>query len=628
MYTLEELYADILRCRGPLTKKSTNDWGYREVWEAFNSYLSAIVDDRRTLSVQGLGKIGWRVENGTHVRLRPHFQLSDGFCRVYGVEAPAHPAVPEQHLATIEELNFSTAAIRYSQGLTKDMFATGLRALVQHLGEAVARGHHVSIDFDVAKLEALNRKIQFFFAPEFYVKEGLAVPEQKPAAARGKTVPSFAPPSQSSFGLRLNGRQQVAVDSQPAPPAALEPYDDSSLEDLTLRAPNRQVTFDEKDVMELGSRYAISDGSSLKDSTCWEVPSEKSQQPSMSDATARDKVKLAALDRHVGKMKANACEAVVDKLEWESQLKTRAAQERQASMERRDRNREHAEYLKVQMRQQDERRRRGRDFCEMQAACHDFPVFMESVGSLDKATDFVGEKKKELKHDLEQQRTLKQSKKQVDEDRERLLDASHIQNSHKELVQLEEKAAAKKMHERDLLQQAWALDKQLRSLNAAIEDHHRLPAHKQGLLMDFLSEGAEGFSPPQQGTKVSFVPTDLMSDMSGFSSSCHSSPGRAVAAAPGRTQAAFRPKRAESEAKESEVTKSSASPQQSSAFPSPRQTNLALSSYSSPRMMPPQETPRSLGGHARRTPIGAAGSLSLQRERLSATLAPARPGYC
>ncbi|CAK0874226.1 unnamed protein product, partial [Prorocentrum cordatum] len=94
------------------------------VWRALDLYAADCLERQRGLRVHNFCQIGWleqRLRGRTVYRLQ--FQLTDAFCRNHGLNcAKAVPGtpLPDTERMPVEEFNFSKAAIRFSQSLTKD----------------------------------------------------------------------------------------------------------------------------------------------------------------------------------------------------------------------------------------------------------------------------------------------------------------------------------------------------------------------------------------------------------------------------------------------------------------------------------------------------------------------------
>jgi hypothetical protein len=428
MYTLDRLLEDVLRQYGPFTKRGA---GYVQVWDAFNRYITDCISKRQTLNVLNFCKIGWRVEGQTQgkTRLRPHFQMADAFTRAHGVDTKNQIPVNDKLLTHVEEFNFSKAAIRFSNCLTKDNIFMGLRAMLQHLGHVVATGQPVSLDFEVGKLFSNERDVRFSFNSDLYLQEGLAVPAGAQEAADYKPSVSFAPPTQDALKLRLDGSNAD-----------------------TIREKNAT-----------GTSY---DGAE-SESTC-----DPGSSHSVSSESIKGRVQREAMRKHLTQLGIEASCAVADREQWEKHLKQCSAEETRDQDRRKAINKENALHLQMQMQEADKKRTEGRLECIEQASCHDFPNFAEAP---ENAYQYIREKKNNLKQDLDEQVEMKQLKNHLERRRNREMDATHVQASNRETALLKLEAAAKKESERQALAQAWEKDKSIRTVRKSIEEHHRKP---------------------------------------------------------------------------------------------------------------------------------------------------------
>mmetsp|Transcript_119401 Transcript_119401/g.337817 ORF Transcript_119401/g.337817 Transcript_119401/m.337817 type:complete len:531 (-) Transcript_119401:243-1835(-) len=479
MYTLDRLFADALRLKGPALRHGVDDGvgGYRQVWDAFNRYLTSAMDKRQTLSVQNFAKIGWKVEEqgnaGKGARLRPHFHFVECFMRAHGVNARSHASLPDKVLTQIEEFNFSKAAIRFSQNLTKENVFIGLRGIIQQLGEAFSSGQPISVDFEVGTLMSSNNDIRFLFIAEYYLKEGLKVPDGAVQATSCKPSRTFAPPSKDAMSLSLQGRGQAEPDTIKAD--ALGGWDDRG-----------HVTF-ANDAEEDASR---ADSGELNRT----APS--SMAPS--SMSAMDSVQRAAMSRHIHQLETDAAAAEMEREQWELHLQRCSEEERQELEWRRALNKAHSDHLRMQVQQADNRRQVSREQCIVQASCHDFPSFKEAPEM--NFIEYVAERRNHLKEDLDQQVLAKQRMKQFAKEREKASHEVHIEATKRELAAIRQQASAKREGERNALKQSWAKDEQLRSVKKAIQEHHKAPGTKAampGLVVGIV--GNSGVVPQLQG---------------------------------------------------------------------------------------------------------------------------------
>jgi len=84
---------------------------------------------------------------------------------------------------------------------------TGLRMLLVQIGEACGDGKNVSIDFEMGTLICTEAEPRFAFAAELYLAEGLQVPSGAAEDLEYKPSVSFREPSKEALSLRLDGSQ-------------------------------------------------------------------------------------------------------------------------------------------------------------------------------------------------------------------------------------------------------------------------------------------------------------------------------------------------------------------------------------------------------------------------------------
>jgi hypothetical protein len=554
--TIDQLLSEVLRLRGPLVKRpdpfDSGLAGYDKVWDAFNRYLTETISKRQTLNIPNFCKIGWRVEEQLGpkhgARLRPHFQLADGFSRVYGLESKTHAVVADMCLAKIEEFNFSKAAIKYSQNLTKENFFLGLRAIVQHIGEVIAHGMSVSLDFEIGKLLSNDRDVRFAFESELYRKEGLDVPDCAVQSIDYKPSVTFAPPSKDALGLSLQGAGCRDGDVRAC---AFGGFDDRggpivSIDDNARNAEKRSI--DGKSSDARGACQA-----SLGPAGFDQVPAGASMSPG---CTPQEACRHAALYRHKKLIESEAARAYEETSQWEEHLKRCVAEDKRDAECRRALAVEHSDQLRAQMQQVTTRRVREESI--EQASTHDFPNFRETPETTG-IFEYMRERRANLRQDLDQQVKTKQLALQAEKDRDRLLEAYHVEASKRELEQINEQKAGKRQAEMSGLRDAWSRDAYLKNVRKAIHDHDpsKVLARK-GDISELVANTAS-ISDDWQGISMLRSPT---------------------------------------------ASKVSWSFGGGSAPPTPR----------------PPPTPRGALGGTRRLPIGAAASLALQKERLNRTM--------
>lgn len=452
MHSLDRVLEDIARQRGPLTKRGAD---YLDVWDAFSRYITAVMQQRQTLSVMNFCKIGWRVEGLVQgkAKLRPHFQVAEAFARSHNLDLKGQVSIPDKHFTAIEEFNFSKAAIRFSQSLTKDNIFMGMRAIVQHIGDVASSGQQMSLDLELGKLVCSERELRFVFLSELYLQEGLDAPAGALESTNYKPSATFLPPSKDALTLRLSGTNQFGSEAGTVKAIALGGWDDAATD--TSGQQDRDIAVERgSDAGETASTFS--------------PPSARSQ------LSAHDKVHQEALDRHVAQMGLEAASVIAEREQWEDHLKRCATEEQREKVWRKALNKEHAYHLQAQMRQAADRRAEGRQHCIEQASLHDFPSFQESQDLA--VYEYIRERRTTMKQDLDQQVDTKQLKKLVEKQREREMEASHADASQRELSLMKQEEVAKRESEKAALTQAWQKDKHLRTVRKAIQEHHRAPA--------------------------------------------------------------------------------------------------------------------------------------------------------
>merc|ERR1719169_41506 len=101
MLTLKPLFQEVAKKRGRLLEKSGQQASddYEEVWDAFNRYLTSVLETKKGVNVTNFCKIGWKIERarpGQKQGYRPYFQLSESFTRACGIEARRVAPVPDK----------------------------------------------------------------------------------------------------------------------------------------------------------------------------------------------------------------------------------------------------------------------------------------------------------------------------------------------------------------------------------------------------------------------------------------------------------------------------------------------------------------------------------------------------
>lgn len=451
MYKAEDLIDDAAKKWGTITRRG-ND--LREVWDAINRYVTAVMQKKQTLNVSNFCKIGWKVEEPVmgKPRMRPYFHLADSFAKTHNLDVRSQVPVSDKYLALVEEFNYSKAALRFSQGLTKDAVFMGLRAITQQLGEALGSGQRVSVEFEVGTLIGVDKKVNFAFAAECYLQEGLEVPASATQAVAYRPSATFSKPSKDALTLSLQGSNQLATMVKATPLGGWNdsgPPIGSGTSTLLLPEllPGRPVT---------GATEMTGSAASL--------PSNSSRQ---------DRVQQEALERHLAEVAAEAAAAIAENEEWEGHLKRCLDEEQKDAEWRRALAKDYASKLEDQMRATEQRRIEGRQHAIEQASLHDFPNFTETPEL--SVYEYIRERRNHLKQDLDQQVDVKRRLKLAAKQREWEQEVGHLEASIRELAAMRVEESAKREQDKTTLAQAWAKDKQLHHIKKAIEDYRKAP---------------------------------------------------------------------------------------------------------------------------------------------------------
>lgn len=481
MFTIDRVLEEVVQERGPLVRGQQADPSeYQQVWDAFNRYVTATLEKRQTLDVPNFCKIGWRVEQfQDKTRHRPHFQFAETFLRVHQLDADHQLKVPDSQFTQIEDLNYSKAAIRYSQGLTKANIFTGLRAILHKIGDACTR-QQVSIDFETGQLLCSERTVQFAFASELYLREGLEVPRHALTDVAYRPSHTFGAPPPEAFSLGVRGRGSGASVADSDWSSAPSPR----------TGPRPRVQF----------RPLSASSTGLESSAPPPSVGEASDEPSYAvrdERSAMECVRQDALERHLEEVTAHAEEAILQKQHEEKRITCHAQEENSIAEARRAQLLEHREHLKRQMQQAEEKRRKGREHAVSQASEHNFPNFHESVSSSARA--YIGERKLNLKEDLDQQVSQKSHNKNASklEDQEHAAKLAEIIAKDVRARMAEENA--KKDAERKMLAESWNRSTRLKQVQQAIDSYHMtanaIPSAKSDL-PGFSSGGLQAKTVP------------------------------------------------------------------------------------------------------------------------------------
>lgn len=459
-YTLDNLIQDVAAKRSKVEKGE--GLNFVEIWQSYLRYLSACLDQRRGLQLGSLCKIGWQIEKkavqGGKPRCSPFFQLSEQFARTYCPNEVGKIKQPsgDRELSPFEDFNFSKAAIKHSQSLTKDQVFTGLRAIVQQLGQAVGDGQEVDIDFgSVGRLLVREREPRFSFSGAMI--EGSEVGATAPLESQAdegyqrSSAPAFrkeVPEEAQGLGIQGAAPSSRMQEPQPAmqqttPMAALQLDQENDYRDDPL--PSDVGGYDEE-----GRR----------------TPMLTSQQ------YKREVAYKEAMDRHISEMEARASEAVREKEAWHGHVNDCLDQERDEMQVKRSRAQQNQYFLRQQVQWREKQKKEQRKDDIVAASAHDFPKFTEPAEA--EMKEFVSGQQARMRADLDEQVRTNNTLRNLQKRRERALEVDQLSANRMEMAMLREADRAKKAYDKEALATAWNSEIRMKNIWKAIDSHNKV----------------------------------------------------------------------------------------------------------------------------------------------------------
>eukprot|EP00931_Biecheleriopsis_adriatica_P102948 TRINITY_DN77851_c0_g1_i1.p1 TRINITY_DN77851_c0_g1~~TRINITY_DN77851_c0_g1_i1.p1 ORF type:complete len:530 (-),score=126.21 TRINITY_DN77851_c0_g1_i1:56-1645(-) len=495
MLSFDGVIQDIVQRRGKLGSKDGNESAqdYQEVWSTFVAYVKSCMEQRRGLLLSTFCKIGWIVQKkqGKPVH-RPYFQFADPFVRSYlSQEAARKHAAPAQgDLCPFEDFNFSKAAIKFSNQLTKDQVFTMLRGLAQRIGELISEGKEVDIALgDVGKLTCRgDRDPRFVFSHQFYEQEGEAPP---PMATEGssRSAAAFrkeAAPEAMSLGIRGGNTNSGAATPQEF--VATQPMQPQTMELPTVH----------EEVKGFDSGYDRPVSRGLMSSASAPSLQPNAQSGDMKLTATQFKKEVAykeAMDRHIAAMEAHAAEAVNEKEAWQSHVEDCMLQEREEIQARRERNHMNLHFLQHQMQLGEQKRKEQRKEDIEAASAHDFPTFTEVHPS--EMKEFIKGQQSRMKTALDEQVRTNNTLRNLHKQKERSMELNQLQANREEMAMLRNAERAKKAYDREALATAWNSDIRMKNIWKAIENHSKVASHPPQVMM------TDGLPPSRGGSVAS-----------------------------------------------------------------------------------------------------------------------------
>jgi len=462
MYTLDNLIQDVTAKRAKVEKGEPMD--YAEVWQSYLRYLGAVLEQRRGLQLSTFCRIGWQVEKkavGGKARSFPFFQLTEQFARancpneVSKIKAP----LGDRELAAFEDFNFSKAAIKHSQALTKDQVFTGLRSLVQQLGEAVSNGEDIELDFGaVGRLLVREKEPRFSFSGALLGGEA-GDTELAPSAPRERGQQSAAfrkdAPADAVMSMGIQGNMQPQEMQQiPEQMPALQLDQDMGYQNEDMGYPDSRRS---DQMSNVGSQLDV-DGR--------RTPMLTSQQ------FKREVAYKEAMDRHISEMENRASEAVGEKDAWQSHVGDCLNQERDEMQVKRSRAQQNQYFLRQQVQWREKQKKEQRKDDIVSASAHDFPKFTEPAEA--EMKDFTNGQQARMRSDLDEQVRTNNTLRNLQKRRERALEVDQLQANRMEMGMLREAERAKKAYDKEALATAWNSDIRMKNIWKAIESHNKV----------------------------------------------------------------------------------------------------------------------------------------------------------
>ena len=159
--SLDECISELLEIQSKEYNPAARAAIYEESWQALNQWIESKLCTRKGADIPMIGKFTWEFQRSEVTKCRPIFIASDSFIKENNVKRPRIHKVPL--LSPSEEINFSKLAIKFTKALTKDMVFAGIRDLLKKIGDSIARGQDVYIEFSFGIFRSKERKIRFEF---------------------------------------------------------------------------------------------------------------------------------------------------------------------------------------------------------------------------------------------------------------------------------------------------------------------------------------------------------------------------------------------------------------------------------------------------------------------------------
>jgi len=501
-YGLEQLLEDAAERRG--SNARLPPLNLAEVWATVDRYAVACLEQKKGLSLPNFCSLAWQVQRlRSRATYRPYFQLASSFSRTYNVDTSrVGPPPQDQDLCPVEDFNFSKAAIRFSGTLTKDHVFTGLRLLIQQLGDVISQGRYVSLEFSFGKVVAKERGVRFAFAAQFYIAHGLEVPAGAAEDIEYRPTATYAPVPEKSVleSLCLQGTsmrdQEGPLDSarldREQVPAKLrtskrrwEYMPEDGADVLTLCGANAEEPDAVSDAdgeagnSEASWPHSLAPANCSMYATAGSVNSCRGTQGlSSGRRSAQTDPFEAALHEHITNLEMRASVALREKAVLSSRAQRELAQQERAKVARQAQLREHSDCLRQQIEANQQRRASEREPTPLALprapqSSHDLEsAALESAG-LPPATgpgtadDYP--RPNALRDALDEQVQAKRKRQSAQRAFEQRIEARLLEaQAHEDMAQQSFEKASR-VSERESLEAAWQEQTRIREIRKALE---------------------------------------------------------------------------------------------------------------------------------------------------------------
>mmetsp|Transcript_78061 Transcript_78061/g.226503 ORF Transcript_78061/g.226503 Transcript_78061/m.226503 type:complete len:521 (-) Transcript_78061:50-1612(-) len=489
-YALDQLFKDLAQKRSGVSgADGPSQAEYAEVWNAYLRYLTSCLEQRRGLHLHNFSKVGWvasRARPGANPSYRPYIGFTDQFCRSCGMAPEAVRRLtkpPSGEMCPMEDFNFSKASIKFSNELTKDQVFSGLRAIVQRLGEVIGDGREVQIPFgEVGRLTCRgDREPQFSFSAQYAGDGGAARPGTGANdGGGGAAFRKEAPAAAQGLGIYAGGESPMRQGPMRQEPVHQE-------EPMLHRAPTPAPLNLAHSASAPGLMTPPASGAG--------------RTPTANLTGAQFKKEVAykeAMDRHICAMEARAAEAIAERQAWQQHQDECISQERDEIQSKRARAHMNLHHLRHQIQMDEERKREQRKEDIATASAHDFPKF--GVAETSGSKDFVKNQQERMRAELDEQVRTNNTLRNLAKQRERTLELNQLQANREEMAMLRNAERAKKVYDREALATAWNSEIRMKNIWKAIDNHHKVGSANSSHAPQVLP--IDGLPPPSRSGSV------------------------------------------------------------------------------------------------------------------------------